>query len=320
MTNLSGVRLGVDLGGSKILAALLKDGEVVATTKKPTKAERGYEGVLVRIADVVKETCEKGKVKVKNLESLGIGVPGPVRHNRLLHAPNLGWSGEHLARDLARATGVGKVFVGNDVNCGALGEATLGAGKDGDSVFALFAGTGLGGGWTVGRRVHEGASGFAGEIGHLMVPGLVAPCSCGQIGCLETVASKKGLAQQFEQAIAEGKPCAVTPPRGFKSKELEDAFHGGCPTTVAAIELMAKNLAWVMNAVACVVNPDTFVLGGGIGERLGTDLLRLIDNYRREAVFVLAHGDYVVKVGSLGGTAVALGAAQLQNESLGAKQ
>ncbi len=309
--------MGVDLGGSKILAALLRDGKVIASAKKATKAEKGYDGVLTRIVDVIKEACDAAGIKPKHLGALGIGVPGPVSGNRLLQAPNLGFGGENLAKDLAKASGIARVYLGNDVNCGALGEATLGAGKGGHSVFALFAGTGLGGGWVLGGRVHEGASGFAGEVGHMVVPGLAAPCSCGQFGCLETVASKKGFSRQFEEALNAGQPCMVTPARGFKSRQLEEAFLAGCPTTLAAVEQMAKYLAWAMDTLACAINPDIFVLGGGIGERLGESLLERMEPYRRGSVFIQAHGDYAVRVGTLGGTAVAIGAAQLQGSQLG---
>jgi glucokinase len=306
------LRLGIDLGGSKIFGALLENDRVIAAEKRRTKASGGYDAVVERIVKVARKVCEQGDVSLDSLECLGIGVPSPVVHNEVLHAPNLGWKRAPLARDLAAATGIPHVFVGNDVNCGAVGEATCGAGRGHSSVFCLFIGTGLGGGWVHDGHVHEGVSGFAGEAGHIKVPGHNAKCGCGQRGCLETFASKRGLSRMLKASKEAGKRCLVRSLDQFRSKEIEDAFRAGCPSTTLALEEMAKQLAWAMNTIACVINPNVFVLGGGIGQRLGNDLLPLIQAERQAASFVNANADYQVVIGTLGGTAVAVGAAELE--------
>jgi len=240
-----------------------------------------------------------------------VGVPSPVVNNVLLHAPNLGWKAPPLASDLSSALDVKRVRLGNDVNCGALGEAKMGSARDGRSVFAMFIGTGLGGGWVRDGKVHEGSSGFAGEVGHLQVPGLATTCACGQRGCLETVASKRGLERLLGQARLDGKVCLIESLEPLRSKEVERAFRQRCPATTEAVQSMAKHLAWAMNTVAAIVNPDLFVLGGGIGQRLGGDLIPMIDEARRQATFVSSNGPFDVRVGELGPSAVALGAAEL---------
>lgn len=307
----SGFRLGIDLGGSKIFVALLADDEVVCSDKKRTRAELGYDGVLARIVKLTTQVCKQADVPFSRLGSVGIGVPSPVVNNELLHAPNLGWKKPPLARDLGKLLSVSKVRLGNDVNCGALGEAMLGAAKGRQSVFALFIGTGLGGGWVHKGRVHEGVSGFAGEVGHLQIPGELALCACGQVGCLETVASKRGLQRLLKAARERGEPCLIDDLEELRSKALDEAYRDGCPSTTRALSEMARHLAWAMNAIAAVVNPDTFVLGGGIGERVGPDLLPLIEKVRSEAVFVRANGNYDVRIGKLGPASVAVGAATL---------
>jgi glucokinase len=176
----------------------------------------------------------------------------------------------------------------------------------------MFIGTGLGGGWVRDGQVHEGRTGFAGEIGHIQIPGQAAPCACGQSGCLETVASKRGLERLLGQARSQGKPCLIEDGSSLRSKEIERAFREGCPSTTEAFHTMAKQLGWAMNTVAAILNPDVFVLGGGIADRLGTDLVPLIDAERRGAGFVAAHGPFEVVVGRLGPAAVAIGAAALR--------
>lgn len=308
----SGLRLGIDLGGSKMFAALLDGGQVIASEKRRTRSELGYDGVVERIAKLVGRVCKEAGVGVDRVEALGVGVPGPVLDNTLLYAPNLGWRSPPLAKDLKTVLGVDRVRLGNDVNCGALGEARFGAGTGSRSVFAMFVGTGLGGGWVHDGVVHEGACGFAGEVGHMPIPGLSAPCACGQSGCLETVASKRGLERLLAEARALGKPCSIETLTPLRSREVERAFREGCPSTTEAVQDMARHLAWAMNVTAAIVNPDVFVLGGGIGERLGADLVALIDEARASAGFIAAHGPYRVAVGQLGPTAVASGAAALR--------
>jgi glucokinase len=307
----SGLRLGIDLGGSKIFAALLDQDQVLASGKRRTRGELGYDAVVERIARLADRVCRSAGVGLSKVASIGVGVPSPVVDNVLLHAPNLSWKNPPLAEDLGKALDVKRVRLGNDVNCGALGEAMLGAARGAQSVFAMFIGTGLGGGWVRNGKVHEGTSGFAGEVGHLQVPGLSSPCGCGQLGCLETVASKRGLVQLLQQARAEGKTCLLESLDPLKSKDVERAFREQCPATTDAFHAMAGHLAWAMNAVAAIINPDVFVLGGGIGQRLGGDLVPMIDRERAQATFVASHGPYEVRVGTLGPAAVAIGAAEL---------
>jgi glucokinase len=304
-------RLGIDLGGTKILVVVLEDGKVVSTAKASTNAAEGYQAVIERIALLAKTARKKVGVKRKHLRCVGVGVPGPVLDNTLLQAPNLGWHRPNLAADLSELLGISTVHLANDVNCGTLGEATVGAGGGAASVFGLFVGTGLGGGWVKDRQVHEGQHGFAGEVGHIRVPGQFAPCGCGQTGCLETLVSKRGLARMLRESIAAGYSCALTNLDNMRSSELQAAYDGGCPTTVQAVRTLGQYLGWAVTTIATVLDPALFVLGGGVVERLGPHLLADIEAARQQSSFVQAHTAFEVRLGSLGGEAVAIGAAQL---------
>lgn len=311
MAERSEYRLGIDLGGTKILAVVLKNGKVVASAKTSTNGAEGYQAVVERIALVAKTARKKVGVKRKHLACVGVGVPGPVIDNVLLQAPNLGWHRPNLAADISQATGIAAVHLANDVNCGTLGEATVGAGGAAPSVFGLFVGTGLGGGWVRDNRVHEGQHGFAGEVGHLRIPGHDAACGCGQLGCLETIVSKRGLTRLLREAVAAGKPCAVSNLDNMRSSELQAAYEGGCPTTIEAVRTLGQYLGWAVTTISTVVDPGVFVLGGGVVERLGKYLLPDIELALQQSPFVQAHTTFEVRLGALGGEAVAIGAAQL---------
>ena len=179
------------------------------------------------------------------------------------------------------------------------------------AVFAFFVGTGLGGGWVAKGGVHEGCSGFAGEVGHMTIPGQHGVCGCGQLGCLETVASKRGVARMVRDALEAGRRCELQSSENLRSKEIETALRNWCAVTVEVVQAMGQALGWAMNVVACVVNPTVFILGGGVSERLGNDLIPLIERHREDTPFVTSNARYEIKVGQLGGAAVARGAAQL---------
>jgi predicted NBD/HSP70 family sugar kinase len=129
---------------------------------------------------------------------------------------------------------------------------------------------------------------------------------------LETLVSKRGLTRLLQEARDRGLPCAIEDLVDLRSKAVDLAFRDGCRSTIEAIETMACHLAWAMNVIASIVNPDVFVLGGGIGERLGSDLLPLIEEHRQTAVFVAANAPYEVRIGELGPAAVAIGASVLE--------
>src|SRR5690606_7795823 len=156
------------------------------------------------------------------------------------------------------------------------------------SVFGLFVGTGLGGGWVRSGKVHEGQHGFAGEIGHLRVPGQSAPCGCGQLGCLETLVSKRGLTRLLREAVAAGKPCAIENLENMRSSELHAAYESGCSTTVAALRTLCQYLGWAITTIASVVDPGVFVLGVGDAVRHGPHLLPDIEVARQQSAFVQA--------------------------------
>ena len=303
--------LGIDLGGSKILAAVVAgDGRLLARAKVKTRGEEGYAAVLDRLHKAGQKALGEAGLELGAVAGIGVGVPGPVDRagRELLHAANLGWHRCALAADLEQRFGH-RVVLGNDVNFGGLGEARFGAARDVDSSFAAFMGTGLGGALVTDGVVVTGAHGFAGEIGHLPGPFDGAPCACGQRGCLETVASKTGMQRLVAMEIAVGRPCLLREPTRMRASDLRQAWDQQCPTTVAVLERAARALGWGLGAVQAVADPAVFVLGGGVLEELGAELLPIIAQAMAEQTFFHQRSPAVLRLAALGGDAVVIGAA-----------
>ncbi len=306
-------RLGIDLGGSKIVAVVIDGkGTVLGTAKRSTKVERGYHRILERIARTGTEALEDAGLTMKAVARIGVGVPGPVDRNgaRLIMAKNLGWSEKPLADDLARLMGR-PVVLGNDVNCGARAELAYGAVRTARSAVLAFVGTGLGGAVMIDGRILEGVHGFAGEMGHMPTPFSTVVCSCGRTGCLETMVSKRGIVRLITEAAKAGEKCRFTPPANGRigASDLAQAWHDGCRATRRAFKQSCDALAWGLAAAGALVDPERFVLGGGVFEELGTELLPLVAKRMPHwCVLYRQHAPRLV-LAKLGGRAVAVGAA-----------
>lgn len=253
----SGIRIGIDLGGTKVEAlALASSGEEVFRRRDATP--RGsYDGTLQAIADLVRaaETASGAS------GSVGVGIPGAVSPaTGLIKNANSTWlNGRPLREDLARVLGR-PVRLANDANCLALSEASDGAAAGAAVVFGVIIGTGTGGGIAIGGRPLTGANAIAGEWGHNPLPWPGAdetpgpPCYCGLRGCLETFLSGAGLARAYRE-------CGGTSDKDARAIAAE-AVAGG--PAAAAIELYVRRLARGLASIINVLDPDVIVLGGGL--------------------------------------------------------
>ena len=304
-------RLGVDLGGTKIHVVVINQkGRVVGSARTATKGERGYAKVVERVARTALEALDDADVLRKAVRVCGIGAPGPVDSERgIMHmAPNLGWAEKPLARDLGKLLGMG-VVLGNDVNCGALGEVAHGAARDARSAVAAFVGTGLGGAVVLDGQVVNGAHGYGGEIGHIPSPFGQGLCGCGRRGCLETVASKTGVVRAITEAIAQGRKAKITVEGTMKSSLIVQALADGCPVTTAAVGQLTEALAWGLCAIGNVVDPEVFILGGGLAEALGKPFLPKVAALMAETSVLYRRQKPRLVMAALGDDAVAIGAA-----------
>ena len=249
------LRIGVDLGGTKIEAVGLGADGTERFRRRIETPRGSYDGTLQAIAGLVRaaeqETGERG--------SVGIGMPGAVSPaTGLVKNANSTWLiGHPLQRDLERALDR-PVRLANDANCFALSEASDGAGAGAHVVFGVIIGTGTGGGVVVGGEVLGGVNAIAGEWGHNGLPWPTAdewpgpPCYCGKRGCIETFLSGEGLREAYGHRDA---PTALA---------IATAADAGDARAAAAVELYSQRLAKALASVINIVDPDVVVLGGGL--------------------------------------------------------
>jgi fructokinase len=252
------MRIGIDLGGTKIAAVILdRDGAERARCRRPTP--RGYEQTLAALAAVVAELESVAGAG----GSVGLGLPGLVDPAAgTVQAVNLPWlNGRPLAADLRARLGR-PVPLANDADCFALSEATDGAAAGAGLVLGLVLGTGVGGALVAGGRLVRGAHGLTGEIGHLPLPwpepGDPPPvqCGCGHWGCIETILSGQGLVRLFGAAGGQA----------ANGAEVVARAGAGDLSARAALDRYFSALARTLGLVINLIDPEVIVLGGGVSE------------------------------------------------------
>ncbi len=311
--------LGIDLGGTNIKAAVVdEDGRVHGQAQAKTKPEIGLESVLERIASISREAVANAKEDWGDLLGAGIGAPGPVdpRKGRLLGAVNLGWGEVPLADALKRKLGM-PVVADNDVRVGAWGEYSVGAGRRCDNMLAVFCGTGVGGALILEGDLQYGHTFSAGEIGHTVVQAF-API--GQ-RTLEELASRGAIARRLVEMVGASHP-SILPKLvegdlgKIRSKVIAAALKQNDALTCAVVDDAAKALgAAIANALTLMPVPMV-VLGGGLAEALGDDLLKRVRPAFEACVFPAELQKTKIVVGKLGDDAGPIGAALLAAEKL----
>lgn len=260
---------GVDIGGTTCKIGLFETtGTMVEKWEIPTRTENGGENILPDVAASVKQKMEEKSIADDEVQGIGIGVPGPVTADGVvLKCVNLGWGVMNVAKDMEERTGF-TVKVGNDANVAALGEMWQGGGKGHSDVVMVTLGTGVGGGIIIGGKVVSGSNGAGGEIGHIMVnENETETCGCGKKGCLEQYASATGIVRMAKKKLDETKE--ETSLRKFEpltAKDIFDEAKAGDAVAAEIVEDMTKILGTALANVACVVNPEIFVIGGGVSK------------------------------------------------------
>ena len=251
------MRIGIDLGGTKIEAAALDDaGEVMVRRRQATPRD-DYAATVAAVTGLV----EQIEADYETRASVGVGIPGAVSPaSGLVKNANSTWLiGKPFDRDLSEALGR-TVRVANDANCFALSEAIDGAAAGAGVVFGVILGTGVGGGIVIDGRPLVGAHAIAGEWGHNPMPGLLEEewaerrCYCGRANCIETFLSGPALAGDHERRTGEQR----------SADEIAERAAGGDEAAQTSIELQASRLARALGTVVNVVDPDVVVLGGGV--------------------------------------------------------
>jgi glucokinase len=315
-----GAAYGIDIGGTKVLGIALDQADrVVAEARVPTPrgATRITAGdVADEVVTVVAElTAALGEKAKGDMPPVGVGAPGMVdRRGRLRFAPNLP---EAQGVDWAELIG-GRlhghtVVIENDANFAVLAEFRLGAARGYRHVVMVTLGTGIGGGIVVDGRVQVGSAGFAGEIGHMVVDPAGPPCPCGRRGCWERFASGAGLGVRAREAALAGRLVEVVKiaggdPESVRGEDVSAAAAAGDPDARRVIEHVGWWLGFGLANLACVLDPECFVLGGGL-VRAGDLLLdsaratftELVEGGDRRPAAVIVPAAFDERAGAVGG-------------------
>ncbi len=275
MAKSNNLMVGIDLGGTKMMAAALDErGKVVASRKLMTQPNLGAEGVTGEIAKLVAKMI-KG-VKPGKVAGVCVGAPGAMdpQGGIVYHAPNLGWKQYPLSKNLGKKLGI-PVTIDNDVNVGAVGEFALGAGRGARNLVAIFVGTGIGAGIIINGRLFHGSFGAAGEVGHVRMTSNGPLCGCGGRGCAEALASRSAMERLIRRSIQMGRESIIPRLLEEKGKEkitssiIQRALEAGDAVTLEVYERTQHRLGVLVADVINLLDPDTVVIGGGIAERMG---------------------------------------------------
>lgn len=251
------MRIGIDLGGTKIEALALDFGGNELARHRVDTPRDDYDGTIAAIVGLVhlleSETGKQG--------SVGAGIPGSISEKTgLVKNANSTWlNGRALDKDLSAALGR-EVRIANDANCLAVSEATDGAAAGKRVVFGVILGTGCGGGVAIGGKVHAGPNGTGGEWGHIPLPWPTAEenpgpaCYCGKRGCMEVWVSGTGLARDYQEKTGKQRT----------AREVIAAFEAGDEEATAAVDRLEDRLARGLSNIINILDPDVFVLGGGL--------------------------------------------------------
>lgn len=288
-----GYVVGVDLGGTKILAAVVdQKGKIVSETKRPTMPAADANEVVKRLARTVRDAIKGARVPAKRVIAVGVGAPAPVdpRSGFVFHAPNIPMIRDFPLGERLRKMLDMPVFVDNDVNVGTVGEHALGAGRGTRDMVGIFVGTGVGGGVIVDGRLRHGFRNSAGEVGHMVVGFKGRPdeaiCGCGRRGCLEAYASRTAIEREIRAGIASGRETAITEllEQGGKNRItsglLAKGLKQGDPLVVEVMEQVTTYLSVHVATIVNFFDPEMIVFGGGVTEALGE---RLLEPIRRDA-------------------------------------
>lgn len=265
--------IGIDLGGTKILIALVdrNTGEVLNHIKKKTKKDKGPKNIIKKMLEGIEELIEESGKAIDDISSIGVGAAGQIDRQSgvLIAAANLDCYDLNIKEILSKKFNI-PVYVGNDVEIAAIGEQKFGAGKGCNDFVCVFVGTGVGSAIIKNGQIITGATGTAGEIGHIIVDLNGRQCACGAHGCLEAYASRSAIERCIEGALKKGrKSCildyletgkSITSSMIQKSIEREDELVLQCVTE--ASEYLSGGIASIIN----FVNPELIILGGGLIE------------------------------------------------------
>jgi len=310
--------IGIDIGGTKISGALVKDtGDILVRKKIPTPRKASAKQLISTIAMVIDDILKEAGITADYISGIGMGVPGVVDTDKgvVVVAPNINLRNINITSELKRKYKV-KVLAGNDVNVGLLGEQWLGAGRGVKNVIGLFPGTGVGGAVITDGKMLSGVHGAAAELGHMIVEKKGPECTCGNFGCLEAVAGRWAIERDIRTAVKKGEKSKIKQIVGgkltvIKSKILRKALKAKDPVVTHVMKRASVALGTACKTLRHIFDPEMIVFGGGVIEACSDFILPVIKKIVDSDPFFSKFPGCQIVESTLGDDAVLLGAVAL---------
>lgn len=306
--------IGIDVGGTTVKLGIFEtDGTLLDKWEVPTRKEDGGKHILEDVAASIRHTLQENEIDMDDVVGAGMGVPGPVMPDGYVEVcVNLGWHDRNPQRELSALLDGLPVKSGNDANVAALGEMWQGGGKGYTDIVMVTLGTGVGGGVIIDEKIIAGKHGLGGEIGHIHVrDDETEHCNCGGVGCVEQIASATGIAREARRKMAASE--APSTMRSFgdaiTAKDVLDEAKAGDAMALEVVETVGHYLGLLLAQVALTVDPEMFVIGGGVS-KAGQFLIDVIEKYY-EHFTPISSNKAKIGLAKLGNNAGIYGAARL---------
>lgn len=308
--------LAIDLGGTKIVAALVAPGgKIQAREHHPTLANEGQQAVIGRITLAIDRLLGNNNIELARLHGISLATAGAIDSQRgiVTLSPNLpGWRNVPLRDIVEKKYGI-STFMVNDANAAALAEHRFGAGKGASNLLYVTVSTGIGGGIIIDGRLYEGESGAAGEVGHMTIDINGPKCNCGSYGCLEMYASGTAVAREAARRIQQGEKSSLSTMvegrlEDITAEIVDRAARDGDSLASAVISHAARYLGIGMANLVNILNPEMIVFGGGMS-KMGDRLLEPVRQAIDERAYTISAQAVRLDVAHLGSDAEAVGAA-----------
>ncbi len=314
------MRIGIDIGGTKIVAGLVSEaGRVTARQKIKTESHLGYPAIREKIERLVHELLATARVKEKSIKRMGISCAGQIDHEAgtIIFSPNLHWQNAPLKRDLEGAFGI-ETSIENDVNAATYGEWRFGFNKSGSDVVGIFIGTGVGGGLILNGKLFRGSSFVGGELGHITLNPYGYPCRCGNTGCFEAYCGGSYIASRAKKHLEQGYKGKLWDVikgdiEAVNASHIEEAWLLGDDLCRELWGEVIEYLGAGLQSTANLLNPGLIIFGGGViagTKRLVEEAKKVMERRAMPA----SVADLRVERARLGDDAIILGAAFVMDQ------
>ena len=306
--------IGIDVGGTTVKVGMFElDGTLVKKWEVPTRKEENGKYILPDVAASIRKVLNEQNISLNEVAGAGLGIPGPVLPNGFVEVcVNLGWREMNPQEILSGLLDGMTVKTGNDANVAALGEMWQGGGKGYHDIVMVTLGTGVGGGVIIDEKIIPGRHRLGGEIGHMRIrEGEKEQCNCKGYGCVEQIASATGIAREARRMMKQSGEDSAMRKFGdrISAKNVLDCAKAGDKLAMEVMETVSYYLGWALAIVSMTVDPEVFVIGGGVS-KAGTFLTDMIRKYYEEYT-PISENKAGIELATLGNDAGIYGAARL---------